>query len=230
MRLRKICSFLLVTALLLATIVTPVQAAVIKCQTPVFMYQTAAAPGIVSIWDLIKLIQGMQTVPAPKPAPVPAPQPVPVPAPAPKPAPAPTPAPVPAPAPDQNQIGSFEAKVIELVNQERTKAGLKPLKADVPLTNGARLKSQDMRDKGYFSHTSPTYGSPFQMMSSLGIKWQAAGENIAAGYSTPETVMKGWMNSPGHKNNILSPKWTKMGVGYARGGSYGYYWTQWFTN
>jgi uncharacterized YkwD family protein len=121
-------------------------------------------------------------------------------------------------------------KVIELVNKERTSRGLKALKADIPLSKGARLKSEDMRDNRYFSHTSPKYGSPFKMMTTLGIKWQSAGENIASGYRTPESVVNGWMNSPGHRKNILSTKWGKIGVGYAKGGKSGHYWTQWFTN
>lgn len=228
MRSKKILSLFVVTLLLFVAIVTPVQAAV------VYNYQVYST-SYDSVMDLIKQIMGRTAptptpIPAPAPKPQPAPAPVPQPAPSPQPAPAPQPAPSPTPAPDQSQISAFEMRVIDLVNQERAKVGLKPLKADIPLTKGARMKSQDMRDKGYFSHTSPTYGSPFQMMTKLGIKWSAAGENIASGYRTPESVMQGWMNSPGHKKNILSTKWTKIGVGYAKGGKSGHYWTQWFTN
>ena len=83
-----------------------------------------------------------------------------------------------------------------------------------------------MRDKGYFSHTSPTYGTPFQMMKSFGISYRTAGENIAYGYATPQAVMNGWMNSSGHRANILNASYTRIGVGYVPSG---HYWTQLFT-
>ncbi|MGI6553790.1 MAG: CAP domain-containing protein [Bacillota bacterium] len=132
--------------------------------------------------------------------------------------------------PGQNvgQASQYEVRVVELVNQERSKAGLAPLQWDASLANVARLKSQDMRDNRYFSHTSPTYGSPFDMMKKFGISYRYAGENIAAGQRTPEEVVRAWMNSPGHKANILNDKYTHIGVGYASGGSYGAYWTQMF--
>lgn len=123
---------------------------------------------------------------------------------------------------------SVENQVLKLVNQERAKNGLKPLTMNWQLSRVARHKSNDMRDKGYFSHTSPTYGSPFDMMKSFRITYSTAGENIAAGQTTPESVMTSWMNSPGHRQNILSPNYTEIGVGYSTGGSYGYYWTQMF--
>ena len=82
-----------------------------------------------------------------------------------------------------------------------------------------------MRDKGYFSHTSPTYGSPFDMMKSFGITYRAAGENIAYGYRTPQAVVNGWMNSSGHRANILNARFTQIGVGYVAAGNY---WTQMF--
>ena len=127
-----------------------------------------------------------------------------------------------------NHYQSIEQQVVNLVNAERAKAGLKPLKADWELARVARFKSEDMRDNRYFDHNSPIYGTPFQMMKSFGINYRSAGENIAAGQTTAESVMKAWMNSPGHKKNILSPNFTHIGVGYAKGGSYGHYWTQQF--
>ena len=127
-----------------------------------------------------------------------------------------------------NHYQSIEQQVVNLVNAERAKAGLKPLKADWELARVARFKSEDMRDNRYFDHNSPIYGTPFQMMKSFGINYRSAGENIAAGQTTAESVMKSWMNSPGHKKNILSPSFTHIGVGYAKGGSYGHYWTQQF--
>lgn len=120
---------------------------------------------------------------------------------------------------------SFEEKVVELVNEQRALNGLSPLKLSSKLSDVARLKSQDMHDNKYFSHTSPTYGSPFDMMKTFGISYRSAGENIAMGYSSPESVMDGWMNSPGHRANILNASYTTIGVGYVADG---HYWTQEF--
>jgi uncharacterized YkwD family protein/spore coat assembly protein SafA len=123
---------------------------------------------------------------------------------------------------------NYTYEVVKLVNAERAKAGLAPLKENWELSRVARYKSQDMIDNNYFSHTSPTYGSPFQMMKDFGISYQAAGENIAAGQRTPAEVVDAWMNSEGHRKNILSPTYTEIGIGYVKGGSYGHYWTQMF--
>ena len=122
-------------------------------------------------------------------------------------------------------VRAYEQEVIRLVNVERTKAGLKALTEDWELSRVARYKSQDMHDLRYFSHTSPTYGSPFDMMKAFGIRYRTAGENIAMGYRTPAAVVQGWMNSPGHRANILNASYTKIGVGYVAGGNY---WTQHF--
>ncbi|KMY44682.1 transporter [Bacillus sp. FJAT-27916] len=127
--------------------------------------------------------------------------------------------------PTQDQIKEYEQEVIRLVNVERTKQGLKELKYDWELARVARYKSEDMRDNNYFSHNSPVYGSPFDMMKNFGINYKAAGENIAKGQSTPEQVVKAWMNSSGHRANILSTKFTHIGVGYAKNG---HIWTQQF--
>lgn len=129
--------------------------------------------------------------------------------------------------PDLGGVKSIENQVIQLTNQERAKNGLKPMTADWELSRVARYKAMDMRDKGYFSHTSPTYGSPFTMMKSFGISYRSAAENIAAGQTTPASVVQSWMNSSGHRANILSSN-TYIGVGYAKGGSYGHYWVQMF--
>lgn len=107
-----------------------------------------------------------------------------------------------------------EAKVVELVNAERAKAGLKPLVSNWELARVAKIKAQDMTDKKYFSHTSPTYGDPFTMIKNFGIKYTAAGENIAQGQKTPQEVMNAWMNSSGHKANIMSSTYNQIGVGY----------------
>lgn len=122
---------------------------------------------------------------------------------------------------------SYEEQVAELVNKHRAENGLKPLTLNQKLSDVARAKSQDMHDKSYFSHTSPTYGSPFDMMKTFGISFRAAGENIAKGQRTPQQVVDDWMNSPGHRANILNSSYTQIGVGYVADGNY---WTQLFTD
>jgi uncharacterized YkwD family protein/spore coat assembly protein SafA len=123
---------------------------------------------------------------------------------------------------------SIDDEVVRLTNAERAKHGLRPLATDWELSRVARYKSADMRDKNYFSHTSPTYGDPFNMMRSFGITYRSAAENIAAGQRTADDVVQAWMNSPGHRKNILNGTYTHMGSGYASGGNYGHYWTQMF--
>jgi uncharacterized YkwD family protein len=135
------------------------------------------------------------------------------------------PAPAPKTTPAAGAISSVESRVIELTNAERRKAGLPALQADTKLSNVAREKSRDMQQKGYFSHQSPTYGSPFDMMRDFGITYQSAGENIAKGQRTPEEVVQAWMNSEGHRKNILSGNYTHIGVGYVASGNH---WTQMF--
>lgn len=122
-------------------------------------------------------------------------------------------------------VHTYERQVVTLVNRERAARGLSALTMDSVLCRYARIKAKDLHDGGYFSHTSPTYGSPFQMMKSFGISYAHAGENIAMGYFTPETVVAAWMNSASHRENILSPNYTRLGVGYVADGGY---WTQWF--
>jgi uncharacterized YkwD family protein len=112
---------------------------------------------------------------------------------------------------------SYANQVISLVNQERAKANLKPLTSNYALSSMALDKAKDMYNKNYFSHTSPTYGSPFDMMKSYGIRFTYAGENIAKGQKTPQAVMTAWMNSAGHRQNILSPNFTKIGTAYYNG-------------
>ena len=119
----------------------------------------------------------------------------------------------------------FEKEVVRLVNEIRKQNGLKELTYDWQLSRVARIKSEDMRDNKYFSHTSPTYGTPFQMIKNFGITYRSAGENIARGQTTPHKVVDAWMNSSGHRANILNSSYTHIGVGYA---SNGHYWTQMF--
>lgn len=125
---------------------------------------------------------------------------------------------------------TYEQKVVELVNIERQKAGLPALKLDAAISNVARTKSKDMATNNYFAHQSPTYGSAGDMLRQFGISWRAWGENIAAGQATPEIVVNAWMNSSGHRANILSPNFNKIGVGYATNASGRPYWTQIFTD
>lgn len=125
-------------------------------------------------------------------------------------------------------IKAKENEVVRLVNLERSKAGLAPLAINWEVSRVARYKSQDMINKNYFSHESPTYGSPFKMMETFGIRFTAAGENIAMGQQTPAQVMNGWMNSPGHRSNILSPNYNQIGVGLAIDSAGRPYWTQMF--
>ena len=122
-------------------------------------------------------------------------------------------------------VTSYEQEVIRLVNDIRAENGLKVLTYDWELARVARYKSQDMKDNKYFSHTSPVYGTPFQMIKNFGISYRSAGENIAKGYATPQAVVNGWMNSSGHRANILNANYTHIGVGYVSGGNY---WTQMF--
>ena len=130
--------------------------------------------------------------------------------------------------PTDHETTSQAEAVLKLVNAERSKQGLQPLTLSSKLTDIATMKSKDMADKGYFEHTSPTYGTPFQMLQDFGVHYSSAGENIAAGQQTPEQVMNSWMNSSGHRANILNKSFTEIGIGYYQGGSYGVYWTQLF--
>jgi uncharacterized YkwD family protein len=128
-------------------------------------------------------------------------------------------------APATQGISATEQKVIELTNAERRKAGLKDLVGDTKLSSVARTKSTDMQKNGYFSHTSPTYGSPFDMMRDFGVTYSTAGENIAQGQRSPEEVVQAWMNSEGHRKNILNGAFTHIGVGHDTNGNH---WTQMF--
>ena len=143
-----------------------------------------------------------------------------------KPAPA-TPA-TPATPTAPTTIGAYEQQVVDLANKERAAVGLPALKVNTKLSSVAEKKAEDLRDKNYFAHQSPTYGSPFDMMKKFGISYSSAGENIAKGQKTPADVMNGWMNSPGHKANILNSSYTEIGVGYVTDSNGTTYWVQHF--
>lgn len=143
--------------------------------------------------------------------------------------PAPTAPPRPV-TPPQNPgagLGAEEAKMVNLVNQERQSQGIRPLGVNPTLVQLARQKSQDMVNLNYFGHTSPTYGSPFDMMRKAGVAFTTGGENIA-GAATTESAHQSLMNSPGHRANILNPAFTQIGIGIASGSPYGLYFTQMF--
>lgn len=124
---------------------------------------------------------------------------------------------------------SYEERVAQLVNVEREKNGLPALLFNKKISDVARVKSKDMADNNYFSHNSPTYGMAGDMLLKFGVTWSAWGENIASGQKTPEEVVTAWMNSPGHRANILSPDFIYIGVGYCTDSNGKTYWTQLFT-
>lgn len=130
--------------------------------------------------------------------------------------------------PEGAPLKSLEDEVVRLVNIERSRNGLGPLKNNWQAARVARIKSQDMINNRYFSHTSPAYGSPFKMMESFGLRFSSAGENIAYGQRTAQEVMNSWMNSAGHRANILSKNYTDIGVGAAKSSNGTLYWTQMF--
>lgn len=124
---------------------------------------------------------------------------------------------------------SYEAKeVVRLVNIERAKNGIAPLTLDMNATDAALIRAKEASNM--FSHTRPDGRDCFSLLDELGIGYKAAGENIAAGYITPESVVEGWMNSEGHRDNIMNPEFTKIGVGYYYNSEcmYVYYWSQFF--
>lgn len=127
-----------------------------------------------------------------------------------------------------NDLKTLEAEVIRLVNVERAKVGRPKLTENSELSHVARIKSNDFIKNNYFSHTSPTYGTPFDMLKSFGITFTAAAENIASGQRSASEVMNSWMNSSGHRANILSSTYNQIGVGVAKNNNGNLYWTQMF--
>jgi uncharacterized protein YkwD len=124
---------------------------------------------------------------------------------------------------------SFERQVLRLVNQHRRAMGLRPLHRSASLTKAARWKSKSMAKFRYFDHADPSGRSPFQRISDCGFKRRlATGENIAAGQATPQSVVRAWLNSPGHRRNIDFAAFRYLGVGavHRSGSVYGWYWTQ----
>lgn len=127
-----------------------------------------------------------------------------------------------------DDIKALETEVIRLVNVERSKAGVPALSTNNKLSDVARIKSRDFVNNNYFSHNSPTYGSPFDMIKSFGISYTSAAENLASGHRSAAEAMNSWMNSSGHRTNILNPTYNQIGVGVARDSKGNLYWTQMF--
>lgn len=146
--------------------------------------------------------------------------------------PAPTgspPAATPAPT-GEGQTGNLsqdEKLLLDMINAERAKSNLSPLTADMELMKVARTKANDMTKNNYFSHYSPTYGSPFDMMRQFGITFRAAAENIA-GNSTVEGAVSSWMKSEGHRNNIMNANYNFTGIGISKSNKYGFVFVQMF--
>ena len=126
-----------------------------------------------------------------------------------------------------SNLTSDELETFNLINEQRAKNGLPALKIDMEVQRVARIKAQDMVNNNYFSHTSPTYGSPFDMLKSFGISYKSAGENIA-GNSSNSAAVTAWMNSSGHRANILNGSYNYTGVGVVTGSKYGKIYVQMF--
>lgn len=157
----------------------------------------------------------------------PAPAPRPQPEPSPQPQPQPEPDPRPQPGSGVNYLTQDEQQMFQLVNQERARYGVPALKLNYELVKLARLKAGDMIEKNYFSHTSPTYGSPFDMMRQFGVSYSYAGENLA-GAPSVSMAHENLMNSSGHRRNILNSNFTEVGIGIVNGGPYGKMFVQMF--
>ena len=128
---------------------------------------------------------------------------------------------------ETSNMNSDEKEVFDLINKQRTNNGLAALKNDSEVQRVARIKAQDMVDNNYFSHTSPTYGSPFDMLKSFKISYKTAGENIA-GNSSKSSAVTAWMNSSGHKANILNSNFNYTGIGVVSSPKYGKMYVQLF--
>ena len=123
-------------------------------------------------------------------------------------------------------MNNDEKEVFDLINKQRAQNGLSPLKENSELQRVARIKAQDMVNNNYFSHTSPIYGSPFDMMKSFKISYNTAGENIAGNSSN--SAVTAWMNSSGHRANILNSSFNQTGIGVVTGSKYGKIYVQMF--
>lgn len=126
-----------------------------------------------------------------------------------------------------SSMTSDEKEVFNLINKQRTANGLSALKVDNEVQRVAKIKAQDMVNNNYFSHNSPTYGSPFEMLQSFKVSYKTAGENIA-GNSSNSGAVNAWMNSSGHKANILNGSFNYTGIGVVSSPKYGKVYVQMF--
>lgn len=129
---------------------------------------------------------------------------------------------------DVPQLNPYERQVFEQTNRQRLAAGLTPYQLNAGLCALAQKKAQDMYENGYCGHNSPVLGTPFEMMANAGFTYRVASENIAGGYETPEDVVDGWMQSPGHRAAILHERQTEIGVAYYLAPNGYTYWVQLF--
>lgn len=185
---------------------------VLLAVTILFIYTTPALGDSYYYWNGYQLkvphylayyFNGGQATPNPTPNPTPTPDPVPTPTPQPTPTPEPT---------NPSGMSASEDWMFAKVNEERAKAGVKPLQRDAELDRIARIKSQDLVDNNYFAHVSPTYGSVTQMLRSFGYVFRGAGENLAKSQSAQISHYR-LMASDGHRSNILYPAYTHVGIG-----------------
>lgn len=120
---------------------------------------------------------------------------------------------------------TFEEQLVDLINAERAKQGLGTLSINSVLAQVAEAHSQDMIDRNFFDHTNPDGLLPGNRVTNAGYTWSNVGETIGAGYTSPQAMLNGWLNSPGHRAILLGANYTEIGIGYVPGGAYGHYWT-----
>jgi len=131
--------------------------------------------------------------------------------------------------PTPAEIRAFESAVMQLTNEARANYGLAPLRRNANLDQSSTWLAQDMAEHGYLEHTDRIGRSVGKRVTAFGyIEWRRVGENIAAGCLTPQEVVTGWMNSPGHRANILSPEFTEIGIAYTvnPNDKFRHYWVQ----
>lgn len=163
----------------------------------------------------------------PKPRPTRSPSPTPLPTVSPIPTASPTPLPSPSASPSGSMLSQTQAEILTLTNQERSRVGVAALRLQSQLNQAAQKHAEKMAVTGIFSHTIDNLG-PADRVTAEGYRWSTVGENIAYGYTTSTAVMTGWMNSSGHKANILNANFTELGVGYALNSAGRPYWVQVF--
>lgn len=224
-----IVSALMLTACQALPLAQVVQPTAPENETDVYQLQPEDAAYVTAAVRKRKPSPTPKPTATPKPSPTPTPKPSPTPTPNPTSVPTPVPTATPTPVPTATPSSSVTpvSEVFRLTNLERANAGLPALSLNSLLNQAAQGHAQTMANTGTFSHVIDGLG-PADRITATGYVWSAVGENIAYGYGTPESVMLGWMNSAGHKANILGSQYTQMGVGYALNASGRPYWVQVF--